>query len=107
MNIIELERPEGVIATLGGQTAINLARPLADRGVTIVGTDCEAIDRAENRDSFEKVLLDLKIPQRLQVSKMGSGRQPRSVIRFWCGPALCWEGAPCRSLPKKKHCVDI
>ena len=63
MNIIELERPEGVIATLGGQTAINLARPLADRGVTIVGTDCEAIDRAENRDSFEKVLLDLKIPQ--------------------------------------------
>ena len=63
MNIIELEQPEGVIATLGGQTAINLARPLAERGVTIIGTDCEAIDRAENREHFEKVLLDLKIPQ--------------------------------------------
>ena len=63
MNIILLEKPEGVIATLGGQTAINLAEPLRDRGVTIIGTDCEAIDRAENRDSFEKLLLSLKIPQ--------------------------------------------
>ena len=53
MNIIELERPEGVIASLGGQTAINLAQPLKDRGVKIIGTDCEAIDRAENRESFE------------------------------------------------------
>lgn len=63
MNIILLENPEGVIATLGGQTAINLAEPLRDRGVTIIGTDCEAIDRAENRDSFEKLLLSLGIPQ--------------------------------------------
>ena len=63
MNIILLEKPEGVIATLGGQTAINLAEPLRDRGVTIIGTDCEAIDRAENRDSFEKLLLSLGIPQ--------------------------------------------
>ncbi|MDO4492891.1 MAG: carbamoyl-phosphate synthase large subunit [Clostridia bacterium] len=63
MNIIELEQPEGVIATLGGQTAINLAEPLARRGVKIIGTDCAAIDRAENRDSFEKLLLALKIPQ--------------------------------------------
>ena len=63
MNIIALENPEGVIATLGGQTAINLADPLRDRGVKIIGTDCEAIDRAENRDSFEKLLLSLNIPQ--------------------------------------------
>ena len=63
MNIIALEQPEGVIATLGGQTAINLAQPLRDRGVTIIGTDCEAIDRAENRDAFEKLLLELGIPQ--------------------------------------------
>ncbi|MCR5521365.1 MAG: carbamoyl-phosphate synthase large subunit, partial [Lachnospiraceae bacterium] len=63
MNILELEKPEGVIATLGGQTAINLAEPLADRGVKIIGTDCEAIDKAENRDSFEKLLLELNIPQ--------------------------------------------
>ena len=63
MNVIKLEQPEGVIATLGGQTAINLAQPLADLGVKIIGTDCEAIDRAENRDSFEKLLIDLNIPQ--------------------------------------------
>ena len=63
MNVIELEHPEGVIATLGGQTAINLAEPLADLGVKIIGTDCAAIDKAENRDSFEKLLLDLDIPQ--------------------------------------------
>ncbi len=63
MNIIEMEKPYGVIATLGGQTAINLAEPLAERGVKIIGTDKEAIDRAENRDSFEKVLISLSIPQ--------------------------------------------
>ena len=63
MNIIDFENPEGVIASLGGQTAINLAAPLMQRGVKIIGTDCEAIDRAENRDLFEKLLKDLDIPQ--------------------------------------------
>ena len=63
MAIIDFEKPEGVIASLGGQTAINLAQPLMDRGVKIIGTDCAAIERAENRDSFEKILLDLNIPQ--------------------------------------------
>ncbi|MCR4892376.1 MAG: carbamoyl-phosphate synthase large subunit [Lachnospiraceae bacterium] len=63
MNIILLEKPEGVIATLGGQTAINLADPLRERGVTIIGTDCDAIDLAENRDSFEKLLINLNIPE--------------------------------------------
>lgn len=63
MNIIHLEKPIGVIASLGGQTAINLAESLKNRGVKIIGTDCEAIDRAENRDLFEKVLKELNIPQ--------------------------------------------
>ena len=63
MNIIDFEKPEGVIASLGGQTAINLAAPLAERGVKIIGTDCEAIERAENRDAFEKILEELGIPQ--------------------------------------------
>ncbi len=63
MNIIELEQPQGVIASLGGQTAINLAAPLHRLGVKIIGTDCDAIDRAENRDSFEKLLSSLEIPQ--------------------------------------------
>ena len=63
MNIIELEQPEGVVASLGGQTAINLAEPLMLRGVKIIGTDCDAIERAENRDAFEKILEELHIPQ--------------------------------------------
>ena len=63
MNIIELEKPEGVIASLGGQTAINLAQPLRDHGVKIIGTDCDAIERAEDRKVFEEVLTRLNIPQ--------------------------------------------
>ena len=63
MNVLTLEKPEGIIVSLGGQTAINLAAPLAALGVPIVGTDMEAIDRAENRDSFEKVMEKLQIPQ--------------------------------------------
>ncbi len=63
MAIIDYEKPEGVVASLGGQTAINLADPLMKLGVKIVGTDCDAIDKAENRDLFEKLLKELGIPQ--------------------------------------------
>ena len=63
MNIIDFEQPEGVIASLGGQTAINLAQPLTDRGVKIIGTDCAAIDRAEDRNAFENLLNELDIPR--------------------------------------------
>jgi len=63
MSIIDFEKPVGVIASLGGQTAINLAQPLTDRGVKIIGTDCEAIDRAEDRNAFEHLLRELNIPQ--------------------------------------------
>ncbi|MBQ9030741.1 MAG: carbamoyl-phosphate synthase large subunit [Parasporobacterium sp.] len=62
MNVIHLEHPEGVIATLGGQTAVNLAEPLTRRGVRIIGTDCRAIEKAENRDAFDEVIKSLKIP---------------------------------------------
>ena len=63
MNVIELEKPLGVVASLGGQTAINLAQPLMKHGVKLIGTDFDAIERAENRDSFEKILHELNIPQ--------------------------------------------
>ena len=63
MNIIEFEKPEGVVASLGGQTAINLAQPLTDRGVKIIGTDCAAIDKAEDRNAFENLLNELNIPR--------------------------------------------
>ena len=63
MNILTLEKPEGVIVSLGGQTAINLAERLHRLGVKIIGTDVTAINRAENRDSFEKIMNELGIPQ--------------------------------------------
>ena len=62
MNIVDLEQPLGVIASLGGQTAVNLAEPLARRGVRIIGTGPEAIHRAEDRDAFEMVIRELGIP---------------------------------------------
>ena len=63
MNVVCMEKPDGVIVTLGGQTAINLAHSLNDHGVKIIGTDCVAIEKAENRDSLEKLLREVKIPQ--------------------------------------------
>ena len=63
MNVIELERPEGVIVSLGGQTAINLAKPLADLGVRIIGTGIEAINNAEDRKCFERIMRQAGIPQ--------------------------------------------
>ena len=63
MNVIELEKPQGIVVSLGGQTAINLAPPLDALGVPIIGTDVAAIDKAENRDSFEKIMTELGIPQ--------------------------------------------
>ena len=63
MNIITLENPKGVIVSLGGQTAINLAERLHDMGVTLIGADVKAIHQAENRDAFENLLKKLGIPQ--------------------------------------------
>lgn len=65
MHIIDLEQPEGVIVQFGGQTAINLADELQARGVKILGTSLEDIDRAENRDKFERALHEIGVPQPL------------------------------------------
>lgn len=63
LNVIDLEQPKGVIVQFGGQTAINLAEPLAKAGIPILGTQVADLDRAEDRDLFEKALKDLDIPQ--------------------------------------------
>ncbi|HFV2556536.1 TPA: carbamoyl-phosphate synthase large subunit [Streptococcus pneumoniae] len=63
MNVIDLEQPKGVIVQFGGQTAINLAEPLAKAGVTILGIQVADLDRAEDRDLFEQALKELDIPQ--------------------------------------------
>src|SRR5258705_3201345 len=62
LNVIEAERPEGVIVQFGGQTAINLARGLAEAGAPIWGTSVDAIDLAEDRVRFGELLQRLEIP---------------------------------------------
>ncbi len=61
LNVVELERPDGVIVQFGGQTAINLAGPLAAAGVPVLGTAVDKIDEAEDRERFDKLLTDLGI----------------------------------------------
>ena len=63
MNVIDLEQPKGVVVQFGGQTAINLAKPLADHGIKILGTSVADVNRAEDRDEFDKVIKALAIPQ--------------------------------------------
>jgi len=63
MHIVDLEQPKGVVVQFGGQTAINLADKLQERGVAILGTSLEDLDRAENRDKFEQALHEIGIPQ--------------------------------------------
>ena len=63
MNVLHLEHPKAIVVSLGGQTAINLAEPLAELGVPIIGTDCDAIRNAEDRGCFEKIMEELGIPQ--------------------------------------------
>ncbi|MGB4985657.1 MAG: carbamoyl-phosphate synthase large subunit [Erysipelotrichaceae bacterium] len=84
MNIIHYENPLGVIASLGGQTAINLAAPLTNRGVNIVGTDVKAIDNAENRDVFEHLLKKLNIlqPKGEAVTNIERGVEVASEIGY-------------------------
>ncbi len=63
LNIIDKEKPEGVIVQFGGQTPLNLARPLADEGVNIIGTSVESIERAEDRKHFKEMLQKLGLRQ--------------------------------------------
>ena len=63
MNVIRLEKPDGIIVSLGGQTAINLAGPLSEFGVPLIGTGLQAIDNAEDRKLFEEIMRKTGIRQ--------------------------------------------
>ncbi len=84
LNVVDIERPLGVIASLGGQTAVNLAQALSDRGVALLGTGSDAIERAENRDAFDEVLADLGIPrpEGRAVTSVAQGVQAASEIGY-------------------------
>ncbi|MDK6687737.1 hypothetical protein, partial [Aerococcus sp. UMB8623] len=78
MEVIAVEKPLGVIVQFGGQTAINLAAPLAEAGVKILGTTVEDLDRAEDRDLFEQVLSQINIPQPIG----DTARSPEEAVRI-------------------------
>ena len=84
MNIIDIEKPEGIIVSLGGQTPINLAEELTKLGVKIIGTDVEAIEKAENRDAFEKIMDELEIlkPQGKAVTSIEEGIKVAQEIGY-------------------------
>jgi carbamoyl-phosphate synthase large subunit len=63
LHIVEREQPMGVVVQFGGQTAINLAKPLSDAGIPILGTQYDSIDRAEDRERFDDLLVSLGIPK--------------------------------------------
>ena len=63
MNIVDKEKPDGIIVQFGGQTPLNLARSLEDAGAPIIGTSVDSIDRAEDRKRFSKLIKKLKINQ--------------------------------------------
>src|SRR5258708_40269959 len=63
MNVIDAEKPDGVLVQFGGQTPLNIARQLHDAGVPIWGTSIESIEMAEDRERFNVFLKGLDIPQ--------------------------------------------
>lgn len=73
LNVIDKDKPQGVIVQFGGQTAINLAGPLAEAGIQILGTSVDSIDQAEDRERFDQLLEELDIPR-------PSGGAARSVV---------------------------
>ncbi|AAM02879.1 carbamoyl-phosphate synthase large subunit [Methanopyrus kandleri] len=76
LNIVEKERPIGVLTQFGGQTSVNLTVPLAERGVRVLGTDPDDVDRLEDRDRFSKLLKKLGIPQ----PESGTANDPEEAV---------------------------
>ena len=77
LNIVDEEKPEGVIVQFGGQTPLKLAVPLEKRGVHLLGTSADAIDRAEDRGRFDELLTKLAL------------KRPRSGIAHVAGARRC------------------
>ena len=84
LNIVDLEQPEGVITSLGGQTAVNLTQPLAEHGVRIIGTSPEAVFAAEDRDAFERTIQKLGVshPEGVAVTSIAQGIRAAHKIGY-------------------------
>ena len=84
LDIIDNEKPEGVIIQFGGQTPLKLADVLSERGVKILGTDVDAIDRSEDRERFQELIqkLDLKQPANATVKNISEAMIEAEKIGF-------------------------
>ena len=107
MNIVDVEKPDGVIVQFGGQTPLNLAMRLHEAGVPIIGTSPDSIDLAEDRKRFGALLEELGIPQP-ENGMAAIGEEAKescrvvSVIRCWCAPVMCWAGGRWRLSTTKR-----
>ena len=84
LDIIEVENPDGAIIQFGGQTPLKLSKTLEDFGLTILGTDPDAIDRSEDRERFQQIIekLNLKQPNNKTVSNLEEALESADAIGF-------------------------
>ncbi len=109
MNIVDREKPDGVIVQFGGQTPLKLALPLERAGVPIIGTSPDSIDLAEDRERFSALinrLGDQTAGQRHRAFLRRSVQDRRSAwaIRCWCVHPMCSAAGPCRSSMTARLC---
>ena len=101
LEIVDKEKPLGVIVQYGGQTPLKLALDLEAEGVPIIGTSPDMIDAAEDRERFQKLLHELKLLQPPNATARTEAealeRAAAWAIRWWCGPVTCSVAAPWRS----------
>ena len=107
LEIVDVEKPIGVIVQFGGQTPLKLARDLEANGVPIIGTSPDMIDCAEDRERFQKMLHELGLKQPPNRTARTPRRTPsasprRSAIRWWCGRPTCSAAAPWRSCTSRR-----
>ena len=111
LEIVDREKPEGVIVQFGGQTPLKLARDLEAAGVPIIGTSPDAIDRAEDRERFQQHApragpAAAAQPHRAHARGGARGGAARSATRWWCARPTCWAGARWRSCtPRPTSCA--
>ena len=111
MEIIEKEKPEGVIVQYGGQTPLKLSRALAAAGAPIIGTTPDSIDVAEDRERFQKLVdhLEAEAAGQRHGAHRGAGRRAwraRWAFRWWCGRATCSAAAPWKWCSTKMICAN-
>ncbi len=102
LEIVDKEKPVGVIVQYGGQTPLKLALDLEANGVPIIGTSPDMIDAAEDRERFQKLLQDLgpapaAEPHRAHRRRSARAGRRKSAIRWWCVRATCWAAARWKS----------